>query len=213
MLKGLIGVAALVVLLIPMVASGWNFNYQIIAEHGILGPSPRYSGLITSGGEGTLEVWFDDSTWPSDPEERFDSLWVWYFANHYTYNPGSSNWAGQILGRFYMNVTDGPSGYVGWCEGTIKAKITVRDLNDNRILEQFEREQEQLFDGRLSKLCEDPSGGEMACKWGWGSLAAPNKFTFTAGEDTLGDGGNLTLLGCSSSVDETSWGSIKALYR
>lgn len=213
MAKGMTALAVLAVLLLPMAGFGWNFTYQIIAEHGILGPSPRYSGIFTSGGEGTLEIWFDDSTWPTNPEERFDSLWVWYFANNYTYSPGASKWLGQILGRFYMNVTAGPTGYVGWCQGTVNAKITVRDLNDNGILEPFERAQEQLFDGRLSKLCEDPSGGEMACKWGWGSLAAPNKFTFTAGADTLSGSGNLTLLGCSSSSDETSWGNIKALYR
>ncbi len=212
MTKG-VTVAVALIVLIPTMGFCWSFNYTVIAEHGILGPSPRYTGSITSGGEGTIEIWFDDSTWPSDPEQRFQWLWQQYFANNYTYSPGASKWVGQILGRFYMNVTDAPSGYVGWCEGSINAKITVRDLNDNRILEQFEREQEQLFDGRLSKLCTDPGGGEMACKWGWGSLAAPNKFTFTAGADTLSDGGNLTLMGCPSSVEETSWGGVKALYR
>jgi len=208
-------IALIGLLLVPAVASSWNFDYSIISEGGILGPSPHYIGIFTSGAEGTFEIWFDDTGWPTDPEERFDSLWVWYFAANYDSTPGAANWKGTIPGRFYMNTTAAPPGYVGWCEGTIQAKITVRDFNENRTLELWERNKQHLFDGRLSKLCDDPSGGEMACKWGWGAVAS-NYFSFVSppGPDTLYDGGNLTLMeGCPSATEPTSWGSIKALYR
>jgi hypothetical protein len=53
----------------------------------------------------------------------------------------------------------------------------------------------------------------MDCKWGWGAIAS-NYFSFQVNPvDTLYNGGNLTLMeGCESSVEPTSWGSIKSLY-
>jgi hypothetical protein len=139
---------------------------------------------------------------------------VWFFEANYDSTPGASAWVGQIPGRFRIEAASAPLGYNGWCEGGIMAKITVRDYDENRILSIHERRRQHLFDGRLSKLCTDPASGEMDCKWGWGAIAS-NYFSFQETPvDTLYNGGNLTLMpGCESSVEPTSWGSIKSLYR
>jgi hypothetical protein len=122
---------------------------------------------------------------------------------------------GQIPGRFYIEATAAPYGYNGWCEGSINAKITVRDFDGDQILDHGERERQHLFDGRLSRLCEDPAFGEMDCKWGWGAVAS-NYFSFEEEPvDTLYNGANLTLTstGCNTGLEPATWGSVKSLYR
>jgi hypothetical protein len=85
----------------------------------------------------------------------------------------------------------------------------------NGALDLPEKWGENLFDARLSKLCTDPSGGEMACKWGWGAIAS-NYFSIKVPPelDTLYNGADLSLMtGCSTAVRKSTWGSIKSLYR
>jgi hypothetical protein len=198
---------------------GWTFDYQIIDyEGGILEDPARYTGFLTSGGDGIIELWFDTSTWPADRDERFDSLWVWYFQDNYSGDPGSMKWAGSIPGWFYVEATNASVGYNGSCVCAVVAKITVRDLNENGTLEEWELKLKQhLFDGRLSKLCQYYDDGEMDAKRGFGALSS-NYFSFYPPDppncDTLYNGGNLSLFpGCSTGLEPSNWGSIKALYR
>jgi hypothetical protein len=218
--KGLclsLGLGALF-LLIPALAFCWNFDFEILSQPGgILNSDPVYDGVLTSGGDGTLHIELNDTypePWPTNPDERFDSLWAWFFEANYDGTPSAAKWVGQIPGTFHLEASNAPVGYNGWCDGSINAKITVRDYNENQILEPYERSRQHLFDGRLSKLCTHSAGGEMAYKWGWGALAS-NYFSFAAfPEDTLYDGGNLTLMtGCTTVAAPSSWSSIKALYR
>jgi hypothetical protein len=211
----LLGVCALM-LVVPGPLLAWNFDYEIYGS--ILETPVVYdSGGLTSGGDGVFEFDLDDAGWPASPwTSRFDSIWVNYFADNYdNTTPGAYKWVGRFTGRFYVMATNAPYGYNGWCEGTINATITVRDLNADGVLNYAEKWGDQLFDARLSKQCDDFGSGEMACTWGWGSLAS-NYFNFVIppGIDTLYNGGNLTLLdNCPSANEQTSWGSIKALYR
>jgi hypothetical protein len=215
-------VSVLLCVLVPTVVVAWNFDYQIRTKRGgILENTPAYKGPLTGGGSGW--IWFELYTpgWPdtTDPTARFNYIWQTYFAPNYdSSTPGAYKWVGQLPGQFYLHTTSAPIGYNGWFLGSINAKITVRDFNENGTLELWEATKQQLFDGRLSKLCTDPGGDEMDCKWGWGALAS-NYFSFfppdPPGVDTLYDGGNLTLTatGCASSAEPASWGAIKALYR
>jgi hypothetical protein len=211
-------ISAFALVLIPASGLCWHFDYEIYSQPGgILHSDPIYDGVLTSGGDGTLRIELNDTApepWPVDPGARFDSLWAWYFAPNYDGTPDAAKWVGQIPGRFYLTATNAPFGYNGTCEGSINAKITVRDFNEDGILSAAEKNRQHLFDGRLSKLCTDPSTGEMECKWGWGAVAS-NYFSFEETPvDTLYNGSDLTLMsGCSSAVEPATWGSIKSLYR
>lgn len=208
--------AALGLLFIPAALLAWNFDYEIYSQPGgILHSDPVYEGPLTSGGAGTLRIILDDTGWPTDPVMRFDYIWTTYFASNWDSTGGEARWTGQIPGSFFIEATTAPIGYVGWCEGSINAKITVRDFNGNEVLDPAERERRHLFDGRLSRLCNDPAGGEMDCKWGWGAVAS-NYFSFEEDPvDTLYNGANLTLtpMGCESGAEPTTWSSVKSLYR
>jgi hypothetical protein len=210
----LLGAGALF-LLIPSLALGWAFDYEIYGS--ILESPVEYDGGgLLSGGDGIFEFVLDDTGWPLPPHARFDHIWVTYFADNWdNSSPGAYKWVGQIPGTFYLEASNAPIGYNGWCEGTIMAKITVRDLDEDGILDYNEKWADHLFDGRLSKLCDHSAGGEMAYKWGWGALAS-NYFNFALppARDTLYNGGNLTLMpGCTTANEPSCWGSIKALYR
>jgi hypothetical protein len=181
-----------ILLLLPAVLLGWNFDYMVFSQPGgIVNSDPVYEGTITSGGAGTFRMTLDDTGWPStvNPVLRFDHIWTTYFAANWDSAGGQAKWVGQIPGRFYINATSAPVGYVGWCEGSINAKITVRDYDGDQVLDAVELDEQHLFDGRLSKLCDypngDPAGGEMANTWGWGAVAS-NYFSFEASPvDTL----------------------------
>jgi hypothetical protein len=202
-------------LLIPVVAGAWNFDYEIYGT--ILADPPRYGdGSLTSGADGFIEFTLSDDGWPVDPNQRFHYLWTEYFKPNYdTTVVGAYKWVGAFTGTFYMQADNAPVGYNGWCWGTIVPTITIWDTNSNGALDLTEKFGENLFDARLSKLCTHGSGGEMDCMWGWGAMAS-NYFSFKIPPDfdTLYNGGNLTLMpGCSTANEPSSWGAIKALYR
>jgi hypothetical protein len=215
----LLGVGA-ILLLTPVVVVSWDFDYEIYGNV-LQSPVMYNSGQLTSGGEGTFEFSLDDTGWPVDPTARFDYIWATYFAGNYdSTTPGAYKWIGQIPGRFYIETTNAPYGYNGGCEGSINVKITVRDLDEDGILDPVEKSADHPFDGRLSKLCDYPSGdpgyGEMKDKWGWGALAS-NYFSFKTPPELnrLYGAANLTLtsMGCETANSPSSWSAVKALYR
>jgi hypothetical protein len=225
--KGIFASVAAALLLLSLstigMAATFDFDYEILSNYGgMTGGSPIiYDGVLLSGGDGTLTVTIDDTGWPdpSFPSVRFDSIWQNYFADNYDTSggPGTYKWSGNFTGRFYLDVTNGPIGYTGTCEGSVNITISVRDHNENATLETWERDKQHLFHGRLAKLCEDPSTGEMACTRGFGSLNS-NYFSFfppdPPGIDTLYNGGELTLYqNCPSEAQPSSWGAIKSLYK
>jgi hypothetical protein len=232
MTKGLCVLFCLGLLAIPATVLGWNFDYQVFDnDNGILGSPAFYTGTITSGGTGIVEIWWDDSLWPTDQDERFDSLWAWYFADNYQVgvDPVPSKWVGVIPGWVYIQASGAPLGYNGECVCYIRANITVKDWNWNTVLDDWELKMKQhLFNGNLSKLCDYYESGEMIGTMGSGSMSS-NYFSFypeyiasypAATSDpvdtlySLGVPATLSLYPmCPTGVEQSSWGSIKALYR
>ena len=216
MMKGIaigVGVACL---LVASVAFGWNFNFSISGS--LLLHPVQYSGTFTSGATGTLQYTLNDTGWPdpADPGARFSYIWTTYFASNYDNSvPGAEKWVGQIPGRFSITTTAAPAGYVGYCEGGINAKYTVRDMDADGVLDEEEKiDWNNMLDGRLTKLCADPSSGQMLCKQGFGALNS-NLFGFPTPPElnTLNGTGNLTLFPCASETEPCSWGSVKSLYK
>jgi hypothetical protein len=218
MKKGIAIGIALLCFGLASAASGavWNFNFSITGSL-LLHPA-QYSGIFTSGGDGTLEYTLDDALWPdpADPDARFAYIWATFFAGNYDGStPGAEKWVGSIRGTFSMSTSSAPEGYNGTCAGKILAKYTIRDLDADQVLDEEEKVNwNNMLDGRLSKLCTDPSTGEMACKQGTGALNS-NLFGFPTPPElnTLNGFGNLNLSPCPSGVEDRTWGMIKALYR
>lgn len=218
MKKGIVIGTALLCMLLASTASGaiWNFNFSISGSL-LLHPA-QYSGIFTSGGDGTLEYTLDDALWPdpSDPAARFAYIWTTFFAGNYNNStPGAEKWVGSIRGTFSMATSNAPPGYNGTCQGKILAKYTVRDLDADQTLDEEEKiNWNNMLDGRLSKLCTDPGTGEMACKQGTGALNS-NLFGFPTPPElnTLNGFGNLNFSPCPSATENGTWGQIKSLYR
>jgi len=200
-----------------VLAAPWYYTFQISGT--IMNHPAQYSGIFTSGADGTLEFTLNDATWPdaSDPDARFAYIWTTYFAANYNNaTPGAEKWTGSILGTFSMATTNAPAGYIGTCQGNINAKFTIRDMDADGILDESEKfvSQYNMLDGRLSKPCAYPGTGEMACKTGSGALNSNGfAFTYPPGVNVLNGNGNLNLVTCPSDNDPSSWGSVKSLYR
>jgi hypothetical protein len=214
----------------PALVLAWSFDYEIFSDPGgILGNSPVvYDGVLLSGGDGTVSITLDDTGWPGpgDPDTRFNYIWANYFAANYDTSGGTARWIGEMGGRFSITSMNAPGDYNGTCEGSVVARITVRDFNEDGVLNDGELyDRQHLFDGLLSKLCDDFSSGQMACSRGFGSINS-NFFSFYPSlyppseppdplrVDTLYNGAQLTLYWvCASPAETPSWGAIKALYK
>jgi hypothetical protein len=219
MKRGLCTVVALAVLAIASAATGtpWYYSFQITGS--LLNHPAQYSGIFTNAGDGTLEFTLNDAAWPdpADPGARFAYIWTTYFAGNYNgTTPGAEKWSGSILGTFTMSTSNAPTGYNGTLQGNINAKFTIRDLDADGILDDAEKYsiQYNMLDGRLSKSCAMPATGEMANKQGTGALNS-NGFAFLYPPEinVLSGNGNLNLVACPSADEQSSWGSIKSLYR
>ena len=136
--------AALALLLIPAVVGALNFDYEIYGN--ILDDPPFYgNGSLTSGADGFIQFTLSGDTWPLDPEERFTYLWYNYFYPNYDNTvPGAYKWVGTFTGTFFVQADNAPTGYNGWCWGTITPKITVWDANENGFLDPNEKFGENL---------------------------------------------------------------------
>jgi hypothetical protein len=216
---GLCALALVVAVLLAsaVVAAPWYFNFHL--EGTMMNHPAQYSGIFTSGADGTIEFTLTDTGWPdpSDPDARFAYIWSTYFAANYNNaTPGAEKWTGSILGTFSMATSNAPAGYNGTCQGNINAKFMIRDMNANGILDESEKFsiQYNTLDGRLSKPCAFPSTGEMACKTGSGALNSNGfAFTYPPSFNVLNGNGNLNLVTCPSAADPSTWGSVKSLFR
>jgi len=217
MKKGLCIIAALALLLLASAAFGdpWYFSFTVSGT--ILNHPAQYSGILTDGGSGTLEFTLNDALWPdpSDPAARFTYIWNTYFKTHYVNQAGAQRWMGLIPGSYSMVVTAAPAGYTGTMSAYIDAQFSIRDLDADRVLDDNEKYGDyNQFNGTIWKNCTDPSTGEMACTDGPGAISAGRfSFTYPPDLDVMDGTANLDLAPCASSTDQSSWGTIKALYR
>lgn len=218
MKRGLCTAIVLSVMLLASAAPGadWNFNFHVTGT--ILNHPAQYSGIFTSGADGTLEFTLIDTNWPdpSNPDVRFAYIWDNYFKNHYYSTPGSERWWWYINGTFSMATTNAPLGYNGTCQGKIRAYFTIRDLDADGILDVIEEKfgETNTLDGVTSRACTDAGTGEMNYTKGTGALNSNGfSFTYPPGVDVLDGWGNLTLTTCEVATEPGSWGGVKSLYK
>jgi len=217
MKRGLYAVAALSLAVLASAALAEPVYFDYTWSGTILNSPAQYSGILTSGGDGTIEMTLIDTGWPdpSDPDARFTYIWDTYFKNRYIPTPGAQRWVGRIPGWISYVITSGPPGYVGTCTAYIDADFSIKDLDADRVLDDNEKYGDyNQFNGTIWKDCTHPGTGEMECVQGPGAISAGRfSFTYPPDVDVMNGSTNLEFAPCPSAADPSSWGSIKSLYR
>ena len=178
-----------------------------------------YTGNILAGGlTGTWSLDFDDSLWPdqSDSTARFDYIWTTFFADNYDGSAGSESWRGYFDGTTLPTAprmsffTASPGGDL-----VTNASVTVliRDYNADGVLQQSEKHHNSQV--AITVSVETPlCTGYFEDYCGTGSLGTGNlNFINPPDEDAVQLNGQLQVNYCGAPVDESSWGTIKTLFR
>lgn len=181
----------------------------------LLDNAPDYAGTFMFGMTGDWTIEIDDSLWPAPGPARFDYLWETFFADHYDDTPGAKAWYGTFDGltlpstpTFEFNTTS-PGGFLA---GDITFRIMVRDQNGNAVLEDVEKYDNHNLNATIS-VNPDFGTGYFMISCGHGSIASGNfNFVDPPAVDVLQITGQLQTYPCPSPTDETSWGTIKAMY-
>jgi hypothetical protein len=181
--------------------------------------APDYVGTFMFGMSGTWTIEIDDSLWPAPGATnptRFEYIWDTFFAPNYDNTPGAKAWYGTFDGltlpstpQFVFETTS-PAGSL--LAGDITFRIMVRDSNGNAVLDTDEKYANQNFNATLS-VNPDLGTGYFMISCGHGSIASGNfNFVDPPGVDVLQITGQIQTYPCPSPVQETSWGTIKAIY-
>jgi hypothetical protein len=183
----------------------------------IMDSPAQYDATMIWGASGTFHFEFDDTGWPdpSNQAARWDYIFNTYFAGHYdNTTPGAYEWTGEIDATYILVFTSAPLGFNGSVAGEFRPQITLRDIDEDGIFDPFEREGDNLINGSFTIACEVGTG-ELECMRGSGSMSSNYmSFAFLPTVDAMpNSSGSVNVSSCPSSVEESSWGSIKALYK
>jgi len=213
-MRRLIVVAALLALVAFAAPAGADDSWFVglNGTGSLLASGADYSGTFMFGMVGAWEIDVDDSLWPPPGPARFDYMWATFFAGHYDDSPGAEAWYGDFDGltlpttpRFEFN-TSSPGGLL---IGDVTLRVMVRDWNSNGVLDQNEKTDNLNLTATVS-VNPDFGTGYFMITCGHGSLGSGN-FNF-ADPDVLQMTGQLQTYPCPSPTEDTSWGTIKALY-
>jgi hypothetical protein len=184
------------------------------------------------GMTGTWSFTIDDSLWPdpSDPQARFDYIWNTFFAGNYDGStPGAEAWRGYFDGStlptvptFEMDVSGTiPPNLVGTLGGNVTIVVQVRDFVADGVLSQAEKDNNHGFNATF-QISPSLGTGDFVNMCGTGSMAASaitggdeKRFNFVdpPADDALELIGIMDIEPCPSPTDDSSWSTIKALYR
>lgn len=178
-----------------------------------------YNFNFMFGLTGTWSFTIDDSLWPdpSDPDARFDYIWNTFFAGNYDATPGAQAWRGYFDGQtlpstpqFTMNVTSPISGTFG---GDITFVVQVRDGYSDGILDETEKFHDHNINATII-LNPTLGTGDLENMCGHGSMSGGDfNFVYPPTDDSLTMFGQIQINPCPSPVEDSSWGTIKALYQ
>jgi hypothetical protein len=204
-------VVAAVLLLAGVAGAQVHYEFHCTGTGNMVKDSPVvYTGPI-DGGElapGTWTMTIDDTDWPAtgDDAVRWDYLWT----NVYVYDPGLYIWTGLFdnNGLFLEKTGDGTMS--GNCDMTFQ----IIDYNGNGTLEP-----DECFDGLSGAvIIIDDGTGIYAHLCGDGTYEGfyfrdcdPVSPTYML--DNVDFNMQLDLNDCGMSVDASTWGAVKGLFR
>jgi len=209
------------VLLFSVLAYGQAIEYFTVQLDGIGGmmlDGADYSGAVSLQMAGTWTLDVDDSLWPdeSDSTARFDYIWDTFFAANYDGTPGQQSWRGYFDGATLPSVpkltldTTYPGGVL---VSNASFVVLVRDYYGDGELSQIEKHHACQVSMTISvetPLCT----GYFVDYCGDGSLGAGNfNFINPPDPDEITFFGQVQVWFCGAPVEDSTWGSIKALYQ
>ena len=177
-----------------------------------------FGGAMDPGGDiddGSWSITVPDDSWPTDPAARQQYIWDTYYAPNYSAgNP--SFWTGyfdEAHGDMVLNalsIVDNDPETGGSMSGVCSVQIQVQDLNNNTVLDEGE-----FCSGSLSGLVIIIRNGEgfYDGMCGTGNYFGSYTKDCPATTESWNYGMYLWLQDCTTPVEDTTWGSIKALYQ
>jgi hypothetical protein len=176
---------------------------------------PVFTGPMDGGGmitDGSWTITINDTGWPTDGT-RYDYIWNTFFAGNYV--PGTpSVWTGYFdtaHGLPAMNtiaIVDNTNG--GTMSGVCSVQIEVQDMDNDMVLDEGE-----FCTGSLAGIVVIIRNG-TGCYDGMCGTGNYYGTYVKACPGTAEDwnfGMYLWLDDCSTPTENTSWGSIKALFQ
>ncbi len=202
-------------LLVSQAAVATTYNCALMGSGSLMANGATYSGSFPSGMSGTWTIDVDDSLWPgaSDSTARWNYLWTNFFT--YDSTPGAQAWWGTFdlntLGSIptFEFVTSSPGGTVA---GDCTFRIMIRDWISDGVLSQSEKHHDSQITFTFS-VNPDLGTGVFADWCGDGSFASGNfRFVNPPAVNVIQVPGLIRTNECPSPVEDTTWGTIKALY-
>jgi hypothetical protein len=210
-------IIAIAVVALASVASGETFVWYFGEGGGdFMDSPPTFAGAMDPGGtisDGSWSITVPDTGWPMDPLDRTQYIWDTFFAGNYTAGtPGY--WKGYFDANHglpelsSLNISDLTNG--GTMVGTCTIEVQVLDLNSNTVLDEGE-----FCSGSLTGLV-------IVVRLGTGvydGMCGEGNYFGTYNKDCPSTveawnfGMYLWLEDCSTPVESSSWGAIKALYQ
>jgi hypothetical protein len=211
---------SVMVLLCSAQAYGDFYNVQLSGAGGFMLNGADYAGVIDAGMVGTWTLEIDDSLWPdeSDSTARFNYIWDTFFAGNYNDITGGEHWLGHFNSSTLPSTplltldTTVPGGTLGM---NTSFTILVRDYYADGILSQDEKHHDCQMNLTYSVEVTLGTGAfEDYCGDGSGSNGSFN-FINPPDEDLLEFPffNQINTWFCGAPVEDSTWGTIKALYR
>ena len=186
-----------------------TYNFHCAGGGDMVNVSPPVYGSTISAGDLAPGIWtmtVDDAGWPAitNPAARWAFIWTNYYAITYD----GSNWTGTFDANIYLEKT-GYGSMVGVCDLTFQ----VTDWDKDGVLDPDECM--NGFSGAVIIINEGE--GDYADLCGNGSYSGYYMRTCEAGpaymDDLVEFDMELDLDECAQGTEESTWGSVKALFR
>lgn len=178
---------------------------------------PVFTGAMDAGGDivdGSWTITINDVGWPvAPPETRYQYIWNTFFAPNYV--PGTpSVWTGYFdtaHGLSALNtiaIVDNTNG--GTMSGVCSVQIEVQDLDNDMVLDEGE-----FCTGSLAGIVVIIRDGEGCYDGmcGTGNYYGTYEKNCPGTLESWNFGMYLWLDDCSTPVETTSWGMIKAMFQ
>ncbi len=204
------------VLFVAQTAAATDYSIGLMGSGSLMMNGAMYGGSFMFGMTGAWTIDVDDSLWPdaSDSTARWNYLWTNYFT--YDDTAGAKAWWGLFDGTtlptvpWFEFVTTSPGGTVA---GDCTFRIMIRDWNGDGLLSQSEKHKDSQIVYTLS-INPDLGTDAFVDMCGHGSISSGNfKFVNPPQMNIIQLVGHLDVQECPSPVEDTTWGTIKALYQ
>jgi hypothetical protein len=205
------------VLFVAQSAGATDYSIGMMGTGSLMKNGATYSGTFMFGMTGTWTIDVDDSLWPDESDST--ARWNYIFDNFFlTYDPtpGAKAWYGDfdtntlaVVPTFEF-VTSSPGGTVA---GQCTFRILLRDRDGDGLLSQYEKHHDSQI---VYTLSVDPNlgTGTFTDYCGHAPISSGNfRFLNPPSVNVLQIVGSFHTEECPSPVEDTTWGTIKALYQ